>query len=266
MPVAVDAGNRFEQSARVRVERISKQLRRRRLLHHARRVKNRHVVGILGDDSEIVRHQDHGQPQPHLQLADQIENLRLYRHVERGGRLVRDQQARIARQRHRDHHALAHPARQLMRIVVDAALGVGNPDHPERLDRAIAGFGATGLLMKPDRLANLAADGEDRIQRGHRLLEDHRDPRAANMPHLGLAEFQQIPILENYFAATIRADSGSSRMIESTLAVLPDPDSPTSPSSLPGATEKLTPSTARTSPASVKNEVRSDLTSSSGFT
>ena len=55
-------------------------------------------------------------------------------------------------------------------------------------------------------------------------------------------------------------------MIESTLTVLPDPDSPTIPISLPGATEKLTPSTARTSPASVKNEVRSDLTSSSGFT
>jgi hypothetical protein len=55
-------------------------------------------------------------------------------------------------------------------------------------------------------------------------------------------------------------------MIESMLAVLPDPDSPTTPNSFPGATEKLTPSTARTSPASVKNEVRSDLTSSSGFT
>ncbi len=33
--------------------------------------------------------------------------------------------------------------------------------------------------------------------------------------------------------------------------------------SLPGSTEKLTPSTARTSPSSVKNEVRRDFTSSS---
>src|SRR5271156_1294708 len=65
---------------------------------------------------------------------------------------------------------------------------------------------------------------------------------------------------------TIRAVSGSSRMIESMQADLPEPDSPTIPNSFPGATEKLTPSTARTSPTSVKNEVRSDLTSSSGFT
>src|SRR5208337_4335571 len=53
MAAAVHAGNRFEQSAGVRVERISKQLRTRRLLHHARRVENRHVVGVLGDDSEV---------------------------------------------------------------------------------------------------------------------------------------------------------------------------------------------------------------------
>src|SRR5580692_8087916 len=75
MPAAVDAGNRFEQSARVRVERISKQLPSRRLFHHARRVKNRNVVGILGDDSKIVRDQDYGEAEPHLQLANQVENL-----------------------------------------------------------------------------------------------------------------------------------------------------------------------------------------------
>src|SRR5580658_1205967 len=64
----------------------------------------------------------------------------------------------------------------------------------------------------------------------------------------------------------MRADSGSRRMIESTLAVLPEPDSPTRPISLPASTLKLTPSTARTSPPSVKNEVWSDFTSSSGCT
>src|ERR1700735_67070 len=82
VPGAVDAGNRFEQAARVRIERISKQLRTRRLLHHARRVENRHVVGVLGDDPEIVRDEYHGEAEPHLQLANEIKNLRLYRNVE----------------------------------------------------------------------------------------------------------------------------------------------------------------------------------------
>src|SRR6202030_1784332 len=84
VPRAVDARNRFEQSARVRIERISKQLRTRRLLHHPRRVQNRHVVGVFGNDSEIVRDEYHRETESHLQLADQIENLRLYRDVERG--------------------------------------------------------------------------------------------------------------------------------------------------------------------------------------
>ena len=70
-------------------------------------------------------------------LANQVENLRLNRDVERGGRLVGDEQLRLARQRHRDHHPLAHPAGELMRIIVDAAIGVGDSDQAQRLDRAL---------------------------------------------------------------------------------------------------------------------------------
>src|SRR5580704_6225818 len=54
MPRAVDAGNRFEQAARVGVERRLKELRAWRLLHHARGVQDRDRIGILGDDSEIM--------------------------------------------------------------------------------------------------------------------------------------------------------------------------------------------------------------------
>ena len=41
--------------------------------------------------------------------------------------LVGDQEVRVAGQRHGDHHALAHAAGELVRVVVDAALGIGNP-------------------------------------------------------------------------------------------------------------------------------------------
>src|SRR5580658_2664780 len=57
-PDALDAGNRFEQAARVGIERILKQRIARRLLHHPRGVKNRDRIGIFGDDSEIVRDED----------------------------------------------------------------------------------------------------------------------------------------------------------------------------------------------------------------
>ena len=45
-----------------------------------------------------------------------FEDLRLHGDVERGGRLVGDQQVGLVGERHRDHHALALPAGQLMRI------------------------------------------------------------------------------------------------------------------------------------------------------
>src|SRR5258708_4521505 len=53
-------------------------------------------------------------------------------------------------------------------------------------------------------------------------------------------------------------------MIERAVTLLPEPDSPTIPSVSPGITLKLTPSTARTMPASVSNCVRSSRTSRIG--
>ena len=47
------------------------------------------------------------------------EHLRLDHHVERGGRLVGDHEARVAGERHRDHDALLLPARELVRVVVE---------------------------------------------------------------------------------------------------------------------------------------------------
>ena len=38
--------------------------------------------------------------------------------------------------------------------------------------------------MEPERLRDLLADRHGRIQRGHRVLQDHRDPRAAELAHL----------------------------------------------------------------------------------
>ena len=49
------------------------------------------------------------------------QDLRLGRDVERGRRLVGDQERGLERQRRRDHHALALPARELVRVGVDAS-------------------------------------------------------------------------------------------------------------------------------------------------
>ena len=77
-----------------------------------------------------------------LQLVEQLQDLGLDGHVERGGRLVGDQELRIARQRHGDHDALPHAARELVRVLLDPALGVGDVDELEHLDRLVHGVAA----------------------------------------------------------------------------------------------------------------------------
>ena len=106
------------------------------------------------------------------------------------------------------------------------------------------------LLVDPDHLADLSPDRVHRVERGHRLLEDHRDLVAANGAHVPFAELQQIVTAEEHCAPFDAARRrGSSRMIESEVTLLPQPDSPTMPTVPPSGTSNETPSTARSTRA-----------------
>ena len=101
-------------------------------------VHHQDVVGELGDHPEVVGDDDDGRVELGLQVADQVEDLRLDRHVERRRRLVRDQQLRVAGQRHRDHRPLPHAAGELVRVVVDPRRRLRDA-HPVRAARSRAG-------------------------------------------------------------------------------------------------------------------------------
>jgi len=94
-----------------------------------------------------VRDQDDRRTARRFNSPHQIEDLRLQGHVERGGRLVRDQQPGIAGQRHRNHHALAHAAGQLVRVFVDASLRRRDVDAAQQFDRARAGRALRAAAM-----------------------------------------------------------------------------------------------------------------------
>ena len=111
----------------------------------------------------------------------QLEDLRLHRHVERGRGLVGDEQLRVADQRHRDHRALAHAAGELVRVVVEPLVRVGDADAVEHLDRALARRGLGDVVVDPVGLDDLVADRVERVQRRQRVLEDHRDLAAAQL-------------------------------------------------------------------------------------
>ena len=66
--------------------------------------------------------------------------------------------------------------------------GVGMPTMREHVHR----LSMASRVLEPwcRRIASAIwlADGEDRVERGHRLLEDHRDLLAADRPHLARCE------------------------------------------------------------------------------
>ena len=115
---AVDARDRADQALRVGMARIAEQLLDRRLLDHLAGIHHHHALRGLGDHAHGMGDQHDRHAEPLLHLGQQLEDLRLDGHVERGGRLVGDQQLGVAGQRHGDHHALAHAAGELVRIVV----------------------------------------------------------------------------------------------------------------------------------------------------
>ena len=116
-----------------------------------------------------------------LQLGNEREDLRLDRHVERRRRLVGNQKTRLAGQRHSDHHALTHAARQLMGIAKRNFFGIGNADQLQKTDRIRNSLGTVEIAVQAQTFSNLFANREYRIERRHRFLKDHCDFVAADL-------------------------------------------------------------------------------------
>src|SRR5215469_4928727 len=67
-----------------------------------------------------------------------------------------------------------------MRIIAGASDRIRNGHVLHRLNRRLASIASAHFLMSKHRLGNLVSDAHYRIQRSHRLLEDHRYPRSTN--------------------------------------------------------------------------------------
>ena len=83
------------------------------------------------------------------------------------------------------------------------------PTKLQEFDRARLRFRVGHAEMDLQRLFDLKADREDRVQRGHRLLEDHRDVAAADFAHLLVVEIEQRAAVE--YDAAFRDFRGQAR-------------------------------------------------------
>src|SRR3979490_2642972 len=83
-----------------------------------------------------------------------------------------------------------------MRILAHEPRRLRDTNQRQHLDAACLCGLLVESLMDPQRLANLTADSQHRIEARHRLLEDHRNVVAADGAHLAVGELQQILALE----------------------------------------------------------------------
>ena len=107
----------------------------------------------------------------------------------------------LQRQRHRQHDALAHAAGEFVDVAVEPLLRRGDADQRQQLDHALARLGLGEAEVGAQRVGDLVAHREHRVQRAHRLLEHHGDAPAAQGAHLGVALVEDVAALEQHAAA-----------------------------------------------------------------
>ena len=123
----VQGRERAQQAERVRMSRAPVQLAGGSRFHQPARVHHRDGVGDLDQQRQVMGDEQDREAEPVAQRHQLVENLALGDDVQRGRRLVHDQDLRVERHRHGDHDALPHAAGQLVRV---AAEPVGrNADH-----------------------------------------------------------------------------------------------------------------------------------------
>ena len=93
------------------------------------------AVAGLEDEPEIVRDVDHRRAEALRDVLDQFDDAGFDGDVERGGRLIEQQELRVGEQRHGDDDALLLAARKLVRIGVHDPLRIGQAHRLEQFDR-----------------------------------------------------------------------------------------------------------------------------------
>ena len=83
------------------------------------------------------------------------------------------------------------------------------------------------MQVQFQRFRDLATNRQHRVERCHRILEDHGDPVAADVAELVLAHLQQILTVKPHLAIhDLPGGCGIRRISDITPTLLPEPESP----------------------------------------
>ena len=87
-----------------------------------------------------------------------------------------------------------------MRVVVQPAGSVRDAHHFQQFTRACHRARAVHVKVHFQRFRELTADCQNRVERSHGLLEDHREFRPADSQHLVSVHLQDVHAVQEYLA------------------------------------------------------------------
>ena len=192
------------QAARIGVRGGRQDGSRRAAFDGASGIHDDHVVANLRGQPQVVGDENDRGAVLALHVGDQPDDRRVHGDVERGGRLIGNDQARIAGERHRDEHALAHAAGQLMRISPKQFARLRQPRGVQHGERALAAIAAASTAEARKVFVELRADRQHRIERGHRRLRDEGDRASEQSAPLRRRHLQKVLALERQRACRDR--------------------------------------------------------------
>ncbi len=191
-----DAWNGCEEIAGILILGRIEEIDRRGRLNHFPLAHHNDPVGHLRNDAHVVGDENDGRPEFPLQVSQELKYLALYRHVERRRWFVRDENGGAQGNGHGDHHALTHAARELVGILLQPLLRLGKPDSLHRFERAGPCLRERKRFMGADCFDQLAPDAHNRVECGHRFLEDHGDACATHRLHRLFRKRRQLRFAE----------------------------------------------------------------------
>src|SRR4051794_29040809 len=90
-----------------------------------------------------------------------------------------------------------------MRVFSESSFGRWYPYASKHLYGKLACLALRPLFMLKYRLGYLVAYGQNRIERGHRLLKDHRDHVASHAAHAFFIQSEQVLSAKAYLSTPI---------------------------------------------------------------
>ena len=154
-------------------------------------------------------------PRSRVRVFKKIERLRLRRHVEAGDDLVGEHEVRLEQRGAGDADALALPAGKLVRRPVET--GERQRDAIEERPHPALGVGMIARdTMKEERLDEDSPDRVARVERGHRVLENHLHA-PPERPHLRLRQLRDVLPVEGD-PASVDVDEPHERAAERCFA------------------------------------------------